>query len=204
MDRTFVCNLQQFGSLLVRQRPAKLNVAFDSIERSFFCFALGAIGGVDFRVPKMDRHLRERPCFAPGIHCHGHRSTCPQSGEQEIVGRRAGIRSAGGYRFVGMETMRARVNFLRESGGAAAHNHTSNIMFFHSPARFKCSSLTSAHADACWLRCRNASSSALTWSLRVEHMPCGAPGMTFSVAPLTNFEERSAESAIGTIWSSSP
>jgi len=41
-------------------------------------------------------------------------------------------------------------------------------------------------------------------SLRVEHIPWGAPGITFSVAPLTSFAESSAESAMGTIWSSSP
>ena len=27
-----------------------------------------------------------------------------------------------------------RVNFLRESGGAAADNYTSNVIFFHGPA----------------------------------------------------------------------
>src|SRR5882672_8423711 len=60
------------------------------------------------------------------------------------------------------------------------------------------------HADACLPLCRNASSSALIWSFKVEHMPWGAPGMTLSVAPFTTFADKRAESAIGTIWSSSP
>jgi hypothetical protein len=49
------------------------------------------------------------------------------------------------------------------------------------------------------LFCRaKASNSALIASLWVEHIPCGAPAMTFSVAPLTSFAESSAESAMGT------
>ena len=34
VDRAFVCDLQQLGSLFVRQRPCKMNVAFDMIEHS--------------------------------------------------------------------------------------------------------------------------------------------------------------------------
>src|ERR1019366_9087395 len=82
MDRAFVCNLQQLGSLFVRQWSGKMNVAFDSIEHSFVGFAFGAIGGVDPRVPQMDRNLLERPSFAASIHRHGHRSARSQSGEQ--------------------------------------------------------------------------------------------------------------------------
>src|SRR6266436_9523814 len=59
-------------------------------------------------------------------------------------------------------------------------------------------------ADACLPVCRNASSSALIWFFKVEHMPWGPPGMTLSVALFTSFADKSAESAIGTIWSSSP
>lgn len=135
MDRAFVCNLQQLGALFVRQRAGQMNVAFDSIEQSFPGFALGAIDGVNFRVPQMDCHFLERPCFAASVYRHGHRSTCAQSGEQKIVRRRPRVRAAGGRRFVRMETVRAGVNFLRESGGASAHNYTSDTIFFHGPAR---------------------------------------------------------------------
>src|SRR5579864_1279211 len=82
MDRALVCNLQQLGSLFLRQRPGKMNVAFDSIEHSFLGFAFTAIGGVNLRVSQMDRNFLERPCFAAGIHRHGHRSTRSQGGEQ--------------------------------------------------------------------------------------------------------------------------
>src|SRR5258708_775461 len=60
------------------------------------------------------------------------------------------------------------------------------------------------HEDAWLPLCRNASSSVLIWFFKVEHMPWGPPGMTLSVAPLTTLADKSAESAIGTIWSSSP
>src|SRR6266850_5736219 len=61
-----------------------------------------------------------------------------------------------------------------------------------------------ADTDLLRLDLKNASSSSLTWSLSVVHRPCGAPLMTFRTEPLTIFAESSAESAIGTIWSSSP
>src|SRR5439155_10418411 len=51
---------------------------------------------------------------------------------------------------------------------------------------------------------QKASRSALTWSFCVVHMPCDAPLYTWSVAFLMIFAASSAESAIGTIWSSSP
>src|SRR5207247_9999884 len=51
---------------------------------------------------------------------------------------------------------------------------------------------------------KKASRSALTWSFWVVHMPCDAPLYTLSVAFLMIFAESSAESAIGTIWSSAP
>ncbi len=132
MNRAFVGNLQQLGSLFVRQRARKMNVAFDSIEHSLFGFAFGAIGGVDLRVPQMNRDLLERPGLAAGVHPHSHRSTRSQSGEEQIVGRRSRIRAAGRRRFVGSEPMPAGINFLRESGSAAADDHTSYVAFFHS------------------------------------------------------------------------
>jgi hypothetical protein len=162
MDGALVSNFQQFGSLLVRQRPAKVNIAFDTVEHAFFGFAFGAIGGVDFRVSQMDRHFLERPSFAASVHRHGHRCTCTQSGEQQIVGRRSRIGAAGRYGFIRMETMRARVNFLRESGGVAAHNHTSYVTFFHGLARVKFSCPKTSHADALTAApLKNASKSAL-------------------------------------------
>jgi hypothetical protein len=82
MDRAFVGNLQQLGPLLIRQRPAKMNVSFDSIKHSFLGFAFGAIGGMNLRVPQMDGNLLERPRLATSVHPHGHRRTRPQSGEQ--------------------------------------------------------------------------------------------------------------------------
>ena len=60
MNRAFVGNLQQLGSLFVRQRARKMNVAFDSIEHSFLGFALGAIGGVNPPVPQADRNAGQR------------------------------------------------------------------------------------------------------------------------------------------------
>ena len=42
---------------------------------------------------------------------------------------------------------------------------------------------------------KNASNSALIWSFSVEHIPCGAPGMTVKIAPFTSLAESSAEDA---------
>ena len=64
--------------------------------------------------------------------------------------------------------------------------------------------IPSFHAVARCQARRNASRSALTWSLWVEHRPWGAPGRAFSVAPFTSLTASRAEEAIGTIWSSSP
>jgi len=51
---------------------------------------------------------------------------------------------------------------------------------------------------------KNARSSSFTRSFKVVHIPCGAPLYTTSLAFLTIVADNSAESAIGTIWSSSP
>ena len=68
-------------------------------------------------------------------------------------------------------------------------------------SRNSCPNIYAADSLVCL---KKANNSALISSFRVEHMPCGAPGITFSVAPLRSCTERIAESAIGTIWSSSP
>jgi hypothetical protein len=46
---------------------------------------------------------------------------------------------------------------------------------------------------------KNLSSSSLTMSFNVEQIPCGAPGTTFKIAPLTIFEDNIAAAPIGTI-----
>jgi hypothetical protein len=48
----------------------------------------------------------------------------------------------------------------------------------------------------------NASRSALIWSLLTVHIPWEKPGYTLSVEPFTSFDDKSADAAIGTIWSS--
>jgi hypothetical protein len=47
MDGAFFRNLQQLGSLLVRERPREMNVPLNVVEHSFPGFAFGAIGGMD-------------------------------------------------------------------------------------------------------------------------------------------------------------
>ena len=46
---------------------------------------------------------------------------------------------------------------------------------------------------------KKLSNSEFTWSFKVEHSPCDAPGITLSVASLTIVDERSAEILMGTI-----
>src|SRR5579862_393234 len=64
--------------------------------------------------------------------------------------------------------------------------------------RREVSGLRYAFADAL-APLKKASSSSLILSFRVEHMPCGAPGMTFRTAPFTTFDESIAALPIGTI-----
>ena len=60
------------------------------------------------------------------------------------------------------------------------------------------------HATIC-LPCRtNASRSALMVPASVVGIPCGKPLYVFSVPFFSNFADSGAESAYGTIWSSSP
>ena len=56
-----------------------------------------------------------------------------------------------------------------------------------------------SHMAASLLGLKKASSSALILSFTVDTIPCGAPGMTFKVAPLTSLDDKRAESLIGTI-----
>lgn len=137
MNRTFVRNLQQPGSLPIGQRPREADVPLNAVEHAFPRFAIGAIRGVDFRVTQMNRDFFERPGFAPGVHRHGHGSARTQSGEQKVVGSRPSVRAACGRGFVRTKKMRARVNLLRESRGASADNHASYFAFFHSPHRIE-------------------------------------------------------------------
>jgi len=137
VDGTLFSDLQQSGSLHIGQRPREMNVPLNTVEHGFPRFAFGAIRGVDFRVTQMNRDVFERPRFAAGVHGQGHGSASAQCCEQQVVGSRPGIRAACRRGFVRTKKMRASVNFLRESRGAAADNHTSYFAFFHSPHRIK-------------------------------------------------------------------
>lgn len=72
MDRALIRNFQQLEALFFRQRSNEVNIPPDSIKCSLFRFALGAIGGVNLRVPQVDRNLLERPALSPRIHRNGH------------------------------------------------------------------------------------------------------------------------------------
>jgi hypothetical protein len=92
--------------------------------------------------------------------------------EKRIVRFRLLPRSHNGTAVAGMEPDDAWTNSFLHSFYAAA-------CFFFCPMKFNSSSLISC--------------------LWVEHIPCGAPAITFRVAPFTSFAESSAESAMGTI-----
>ena len=153
MNRAFAGNFHELLSLFICQWTCEVNIAFDAIKHAVPGFAIGAIRRVNFGVPQADGNVFERPRFAAGISPKRHRSARAQRREKQVVGRRPGVRAAGRCRFVRMETVLTRLNLLRETGSAAANEHTS-IVIFH-----LCILLL--HADACWLRCKNASSSAL-------------------------------------------
>lgn len=85
MDGALICNFEELRSLFGCQWTGKMDVSLDAIKHSLFGFALGAIGGVDFRVSQIDSNILERPPFASGVHADGHRSAGPQGGKQKIV-----------------------------------------------------------------------------------------------------------------------
>jgi hypothetical protein len=135
MDRTLVRNLQQSQFLHIGQRPREMNVPLDAVEHAFPGLAIGAIGGVNFRVPQLDGDVFERPGFSPSVHRHSHRSTRAERGKQQIVRRWPCIRAPHGNRLVRVKPVRPRVNLLREPRGTAANDYASCFAFFHAHHR---------------------------------------------------------------------
>jgi hypothetical protein len=136
VDRTFICDLEQLRSLFRRQFASKVNIPLDAIQHSLFGFALGAIQGVDLRVPQIDRKFLERPCFPASVHPNRNRSAGPQSGKEKIIGRRSGVRATHRQRLIGNHPMLAGKYFLRKPSGTAADNHTSYVTLFSFAVHF--------------------------------------------------------------------
>src|SRR5260370_13598328 len=67
MDRTFVGDLEQFGTLLLRKLAGDRNLALDPIEHALFRLTVGAVIGVDPRVAEPDRHAPKPPPLPPRI-----------------------------------------------------------------------------------------------------------------------------------------
>src|SRR5579863_2003740 len=117
MHRTLVRDLHQPGFLFFRQRACEMNFPLDAVQLASTRFAVGAIGGVDFRVPQMNGDVLKRPGLAASVHRHGHGRARAQSGEQQIVRSWPGIGAARGHRLVRVKTVRAGMNFLSEPRG---------------------------------------------------------------------------------------
>ena len=81
MDRALPGNLEKLRLLLVTQLPGELNVQLDPVNLPLLCFTLGAVDGVDPRMPKASSDAFEWPAFAPGVQRDGHRRACPQARE---------------------------------------------------------------------------------------------------------------------------
>lgn len=123
VDGTSLRDLQQFRPLLGAQRTCQFQFALNTIQNPFLRFALGAILGVNLRMPQAYDHALERPIFSPCIHSQSHGSARAQRREQQVVRRWSGVCAARSSGFIRGQMMRAGNNFLRKAHAVAAHNH---------------------------------------------------------------------------------
>lgn len=92
-----------------------------------------------------------------------------------------------------------RTPIAASSAAITASNGLEDVTLNRSISTFLIVMLFSFHLRIRPYALKNASRSSLIRSLRVVHMPCGAPLWIFSVASLTSLDESMAEAPIGTI-----
>jgi hypothetical protein len=81
VDWAFLGNLKQLRALLWGQPPREFEVALDTVQHSFFAFAIGAVGGVNLAVAQPNGDCFERPALASRIQRNRHRSSSAQGGK---------------------------------------------------------------------------------------------------------------------------
>src|SRR6202453_4817840 len=70
VDRTFVGNFHQLGSLLGAQRTGKTDVSLNLVQHPFPGLAIGTILGINFVVAKVNGNAVERPALPAGSEEH--------------------------------------------------------------------------------------------------------------------------------------
>jgi hypothetical protein len=123
MNRTFVRDFQQFGSLLARQRTNQLNLALDPIDSAFSGFTLGTVGGMNLRMPKRNHYLLQRPTLSSRKQRDRHRRATAQRSQKQIVGRQARVCPAGVDRLVSRNLMPTSPNCLGKSSCTPANSY---------------------------------------------------------------------------------
>ena len=111
MDRTVFGNLEQSASLCIIQVTHQFDLTVDSVEKTFFRFAVDTVLGVNAEVLKTHRYAPQIPLFTLRIQAHCHRRACAKRGQKKVVGRRSGVRPER-RRFISSPSMFARGNFL--------------------------------------------------------------------------------------------
>jgi len=86
VDRTLVSDFDQLGSLRRIKRTDEGELAGDAIDPSLFGDARLTIRGVDLFVTQRDLDRVQRPAFTVRVHAQSHRSACPKSSKQQVVG----------------------------------------------------------------------------------------------------------------------
>src|SRR6185437_3426435 len=72
VNRTLICDLHKFPTLLWIERSFHRDIALDLVEHAGFGFALGAILGMNLAVSQYHGHAIKRQRLSVGIHSHGH------------------------------------------------------------------------------------------------------------------------------------
>jgi hypothetical protein len=123
VNGTFVRNLEKPLLLFRLELSHEVNVALNSVDLAFLCFAVPTIRGVDLRMTKIHGHTFKRPLLRSRVHGHGHRRAGTERGKKQIVGRRAGIFPAGLDWFVCGQPMWTDNDLLGEPRRVAAYNY---------------------------------------------------------------------------------
>lgn len=127
VNGTLVRDLEQLLPLIRLELSYQVNLALDSVDLAFLCFAVPAIRRVNFRMTKINGHALERPLFRSCVPRYGHRRARTQRGEKQIIGSRPAILSADFDWFICGQPMRTDNDLLGEPRGITAHNNIRGI-----------------------------------------------------------------------------
>src|SRR6202040_4298455 len=94
MNGALLSDFEQFRSLLGGECAGQFQLYINMIEKSHFGFTFSAVLGVNPRMPKTYDDSLKVPILSPGVHSYGHRSTCPKTREEKLIGGWTGVIAA--------------------------------------------------------------------------------------------------------------